>query len=455
MATHPPAFRRPTHSSVTRLGRRLVATAAAALLVVTLTPATSAQAANRATPGNFTGFGFDQCLTPKQSAMNAWLRHSPFWAVGVYTSGDSRACRDQPNLTPKWVATQLRNGWRILPITLGPQASCSDRFPRYKDDEVINDSPTRKYRAARRQARAEADKAVAAAQRLGIVKGSTLWYDMEAYDISRTACRESALYFTSAWTGRIRALGYVSGVYSSAGSHLKAMDDARVNRPKAFREPDRIWIARWDGVANTSTSYLREDGWRPGGRMKQYLGGHDEVHGGVRINIDSNFLDLGKGSVAGNPASWCGGTRVNFRKYPKLRPGATGDTVTAAQCLLKSAGHYTGRLNGRMNDRTVNAVKSYRSSLGMRPTRVVTRSVWVALHTHGVDKSVAKYGAAGERVRRLQRALNAASKERLAITGVFEGNTTAAVRRYQSRQRLPVTGVVTGRVWGRLINGEA
>ena len=90
----------------------------------------------------------------------------------------------------------------------------------------------------------------------------------------------------------------MSGVYSSAGSGIKMLDDARVQRPGVFTLPDRIWIARWDGVANTSTSYIRSDGWLPGDRMKQYQGGHDEVWGGVRINIDRNYLDLGRGSVA-------------------------------------------------------------------------------------------------------------------------------------------------------------
>ena len=64
-------------------------------------------------------------------------------------------------------------------------------------------------------------------------------------------------------------------------------------RPGVFTLPDQIWIARWDGKANTSTSYIREDGWRPGGRVKQFQGGHNETWGGVTINIDRNYLDLG------------------------------------------------------------------------------------------------------------------------------------------------------------------
>ena len=43
--------------------------------------------------------------------------------------------------------------------------------------------------------------------------------------------------------------------------------------------------------------------------MKQYLGGHNETWGGVTINIDSNFIDLGAGSNA-VPEGRCPGTRL-------------------------------------------------------------------------------------------------------------------------------------------------
>src|SRR3954454_11845685 len=124
---------------------------AAAALVVSSTGL--AEAANPATPGDFTGYGFDQCTAPSQSAMDAWWKSSPYWAVGIYISGDSRGCRSQPNLTSTWVATQLAHGWRLLPITLGPQASCNPKSPRYGTDERINPSTSDHYRAARDQGR--------------------------------------------------------------------------------------------------------------------------------------------------------------------------------------------------------------------------------------------------------------------------------------------------------------
>ena len=69
-----------------------------------------AHAENRVTPGDFTGYGFDQCLAPTQAKMDAWMENSPFTAVGIYISGASRACRSQPNLTTTWISTQLREG---------------------------------------------------------------------------------------------------------------------------------------------------------------------------------------------------------------------------------------------------------------------------------------------------------------------------------------------------------
>jgi hypothetical protein len=444
---------------MTRSVARTARTAVVALLTglaATLT-VTPAQAANVVTPGNFTGYGFDQCLAPTQRAMDAWLKNSPFLAVGIYISGDSRACRSQPNLTRTWVSTQLRNGWRLLPITLGPQASCSSRFPRYGNDETISPKPGRngKYGTARAQGRAEAVKAVAAANALGIAPRSTLWYDIEAFDYTRTACRESALAFLSGWTFKLHELNYVSGVYSSAGSGIKILDDARVSRPQAFNLPDMIWLARWDGKANTSTSYIRADGWRPGGRVKQYQGGHDETWGGVTINIDRNFLDVGKGSWAA-PEDHCDGTRVSFSRYTRVAPG-TAETgmVRALQCLLKEKGAYAGRVNGTYNDRLRTALRTWQESHGFVARDTWTRPNWMSLLVAGQTR-VSKWGSAGAEVRRLQRALNAAHDDAgLGVTGVFKKATADAVRTYQRRAGLKVNGIAGPTTWRALRKGKS
>ena len=47
---------------------------------------------------------------PTQRAMDAWLKSSPYLAVGIYISGASRGCVHQPNLSARWVGNQLRKG---------------------------------------------------------------------------------------------------------------------------------------------------------------------------------------------------------------------------------------------------------------------------------------------------------------------------------------------------------
>jgi len=430
----------------------LAVLATLASLAATLVVAAPADAGNRVTPGSFTGYGFDQCTAPTQRAMDAWLNASPYWAVGIYISGDSRGCLSQPNLTPTWVSTQLARGWRLLPITLGPQAWCTTR-ERYLHQVRINPSSSGSYATARRQGAAEASKTVAAAQRLGISAGSTLWYDIEAFDIRPTDCRESALSFLSAWTNKLHALGYVSGVYSSAGSGVKMLDDARVDRPDAFTLPDAIWIARWDNAANTSTSYIRSDGWLPGGRMKQYQGGHDETWGGVRINIDRNWLDLGHGSVT--PAvQHCGGIDVDLPDYPSVASGASANPgVLALQCFFQERGLYSGKLNGDYNTKLLAATQSWQQGHGFPVTQGWRRPDWMSLLADG-PRPVLKFGSASDDVRRVQRSLNAARRKyALAISGTFDQSTVDAVKDWQLRNGLTADGIITNPEWKALRSG--
>ncbi|MFC5727366.1 MULTISPECIES: glycoside hydrolase domain-containing protein [Nocardioides] len=462
-----------------RLGpplRRTVTAALGAVLALALlaplhdapeTPAAStpvdlaaAEPPNPVTPGSFRGYGFDQCLTPTQAKMDAWLQHSPFLAVGVYISGNSRFCRHQPNLTSAWVRTQLAKGWRILPITLGPQSTCVGRFPRYgaNIDPTISNNSANRWSAARGQGRLEASRAVAAAQALGISPGSTIWYDLEGWSNYRHAtCRESALHFLTAWTNRIRRLNYVSGVYSSAGSGIKILDDARATRRSDVVLPDQIWIARWDGKASTSTSYIREDGWRPGNRMKQYRGGHNETWGGVTINIDSNYLDLGAPRAAAE--THCGSaTIVDPARYRAIRKRTTTyrphpASVKALQCLLREKGVYPGRITGNYNRRTRAAVQAWQKRVGHRVSTTWTFRNWMTLLSAG-PRPVLKIGSTGPDVRRVQRTIHA-TMPRLAVQrdGIFDADTAADVAAYRREIGMGAAGIVNTATWRRLQAG--
>ena len=439
--------------------RPLLAAAALTLvgstMVAAVGPAGPADSvtANVATPGAFHGYGFDQCLAPTQKAMNAWLGRSPYLAVGIYISGASRACKVQPNLTPTWVSTQLQKGWKLLPITLGPQASCNARFPRYGNDARINPDPGTHghYAKARAQGLAEADKTVTAARALGLSPGSTMYYDLEGFDATRTQCRDSALAFLSAWTREIHTLNYLSGVYSSAGSGIKMLDQARVSNPTAYHLPDQIWIARWDGMANTSTTYIRDDGWRPGGRMKQYVGGHDETWGGVTINIDRDYLSLG--SPQAPAESHCHGVAVDFPDYPRVTATADPTLIKAMQCLLKEQKAYAGRLTGTLNTATLAAISAWQKAHGLHVGPSWSRRAWMSLLATG-QQPVLKFGSTGPSVRDLQRTLNAATMGTdLPVNGLFGPRTDLALRAWQIALNRNPSGVATPSLWAALASG--
>jgi hypothetical protein len=432
------------------MATRVTSLVAGLITSLALTPV--AHADNPATPRNFTGYGFDQCVAPSQKAMDAWLTTSPYWGVGIYISGDSRACRSQPNLTPRWVSTQLHRGWRLLPITMGPQAACNSRFPRYGDDETIDDYAGRhgNYSRASDQGYAEGISTVDDAKALGIGAGSTLWYDLESFDIGNTTCRESALRFLSAWTRKVHALGYVAGVYSSASTGIKMLDDAKA-AGRDFHYPDYLWIARWDDKANTSTTYIPDTRWNPHRRVKQYQGGHNETWGGVTINVDRDYLDVGLGSVAPDDVAHCGGINLNFWEYGVLRPGdAPASRVKALQCLLREKRLYSGDITGRYNTRTIDAANAWKRRLGLATSSTWQAHHWVTLLSAG-DRQIVKIGSAAAAVRRLQRALNAAlDSPDLSVTGVFDSTTGTALRKWQKNADLPVTGVAAWNTWRQL-----
>ncbi len=432
--------------TATRWVARVVTVVLAGSLLAAAPPAS---AATRVTPGDFTGFAFDACDTPTSAQMERWRRTSPYWGVGVYLGGTSVASHcDRSALTEAWVTRQSRRGWRVLPIWVGPQASCTGYASRI--DASRGDS----YAAAARQGRLNASAAVRAAGELGIARRSTLWYDLEDFDLAGDDCRRSALTFLSAWTKRLHALGYTSGVYSSVASGIHALDNADRLSPGSYAMPDQVWYAWENGRADTfvPTKWVRSSSWLPRRRMHQFDLDTTATHGGVELFIDRNFLSLGRGSVAPKALSPCG-VSVTFGDYRLLRRGATGPQVKAAQCLLKRQRVYSGKVHGRYDVATVRAARKFQAGRGIRTTGTTTLPTWTALLVSGTGP-VVKRGSVGDPVRRVQRALTAALDRKVAASGVFTAGTTGAVRAYQRSRGLPATGVVAPDTWAELRAGH-
>ncbi len=228
-----------------------------------------------ASTGDFTGLGFDACAAPSARAMSAWSA-SPYEALGVYIGGVNRAC-SQPNLTPSWVSAEVAAGWHLFPTYVGlqsPTSSCGSCAKLGSNQATA-------------QGTAAADDAVSRAQSVAIGPGNPIYFDMEAY--TRTSSATNAtLTFLAAWTSRLHALGYTSGVYSSSASGIA---DLAGQIGLGYTEPDDIWTANWNGRADTLDPYVPSSAWARHQRLHQFRGGHNEAYGGVTINIDTDYVD--------------------------------------------------------------------------------------------------------------------------------------------------------------------
>ncbi|MFJ9949192.1 DUF1906 domain-containing protein [Kitasatospora sp. NPDC091207] len=237
--------------------------------------AESAAAAPAAAPAplpadatRYTGKGFDACTAPDSAAMSTWRANSPYQAVGIYIGGAARAC-SQPNLTSSWVQQQYNAGWRFMPVYVGVQAS--------------------KITSPATQGTAAADDAVAQATALGLGRGNVLYYDMESYTVATYSV--AVQQFLHAWTTELHALGYNSGVYSSASTGIADVVAAGASG-KGYAMPDALFTARWNGAADTNDPVIPSAAWAGRQRVHQYDGNATETWGGVKIDIDRDYLDV-------------------------------------------------------------------------------------------------------------------------------------------------------------------
>jgi len=229
------------------------------------------------TATSYTGRGFDACAAPSAAVMKTWLRLSPYRAVGIYIGGADRACA-QPNLTPAWVSQQQAAGWHFVPIYVGPQASFGQ------------------LSSVASQAADAAKDAVRAARLLGFGPRTPLYYDMEAYPPSSAG---QVLRFLTAWTRKLHALGYSSGVYSNS---LAGVSDLAENLSNpSYTMPDVIYDALWNGVANTADPVLPATAWPLHQRIHQYQGGQNVTYGGDSVNIDQDYLDVQRSVTGTSP----------------------------------------------------------------------------------------------------------------------------------------------------------
>ncbi|MBB4695620.1 glycoside hydrolase domain-containing protein [Paractinoplanes abujensis] len=280
-------------------------------------------------PGSFTGEAFDACTAPPSASMKAWKAKSPYKAIGIYIGGVNRGCA-QPQLTAAWVKEQVQAGWKLLPLYVGPQATCTT----IGGGRKLIDNAT-----AGTQGRVAASDAAAQAQALGLARESVLIYDMESYRMDDAACRQGVLAFMNGWTARLHDNGYFSGFYSSVASGVA--DQVASYAKPGYTRPDYVDFARWDQKVTLTDPLIPATAWPGKRRMKQYRGGHKETYGGVTINIDNDYVDFAplprtkSGDVTGN--GWSDVLGRSATGYLSAFPG-NGSLVDTNQRRTLGAG---------------------------------------------------------------------------------------------------------------------
>ena len=92
--------------------------------------------------------------------------------------------------------------------------------------------------------------------------------------------------------------------------------------------------------------------------------------------------------------------------------------------------------------------------LGLGRTAMFSRTAWMTLLAAG-PTPVLNLGSTGEDVRRVQRALNAASpKSKLAVTGTYDQQTQPAVAVWQAKHGIAENGVFGAGSWAALQAGK-
>jgi hypothetical protein len=266
-------------TSKSRAGLVAIAVAAAALLSACLPAPAPPSPTSPTSPAK----GFDACAAPSLNTMSTWKSSSPYSVVGIYLGGSNRGCA-QPNLNASWVSNTHAQGWQLLPVWVGPQASCST----LGNTTRLPADPT----AAWWQGIIEASGAADVGNNLGMGWLTPIYYDMEAYPRGG-ACSVSVQAFADGWVRQLNARGYLGGMYSSLCSGIL---DAAMSFNDATKAPlNGVWIAAWNNTPNIlgfgSPCALSDSLWNNHQRVHQYIGGHNESYGGITINIDTNAVD--------------------------------------------------------------------------------------------------------------------------------------------------------------------
>jgi peptidoglycan hydrolase-like protein with peptidoglycan-binding domain len=147
-----------------------------------------------------------------------------------------------------------------------------------------------------------------------------------------------------------------------------------------------------------------------------------------------------------------------FAKYATIPYGQKSDAVRVMQNALKEQGYYKGSVDGRFGPLTKQAVIAFQNAVGIKADGKPGDKTLTALYNGGStavnkvdlnkagtmqikDSASIHYGATGDRVRSLQKALKAAGYFNGTVDGKFGELTELAVRKFQNANGLKADGI--------------
>ena len=147
-------------------------------------------------------------------------------------------------------------------------------------------------------------------------------------------------------------------------------------------------------------------------------------------------------------------------------PGDTGEGVKKVQRKLKNLGYYDGSIDGDYGSGTKAAVKRFQKKNGLNETGKVNKSTLEKLNSSKAKKAdesdkkessdgTCAPGDSGEKVRKVQRRLKKLGYYKSGIDGDFGNKTKEAVKKFQKKNGLSVTGKVNKNTLTKLNSSNA
>ena len=148
-------------------------------------------------------------------------------------------------------------------------------------------------------------------------------------------------------------------------------------------------------------------------------------------------------------------------------PGDTGDAVKKVQKKLKNLGYYDGSIDGDYGSGTKAAVKSFQKKNGLNVTGKVNKNTLTKLNSSGAKKADSSdkkegnsdgtcgVGDTGEAVKKVQRRLKKLGYYKGSIDGDYGNGTKTAVKSFQKKNGLSVTGKVNKNTLTKLNSSSA